>query len=436
MWPFRRSSPRADDAFVVRSSQAYWLLRDGIGDAGPALRGSLECDVAIVGAGIAGALVADALAGTGRRVVLLDGNEPTLGSTAASTALLQYEIDTHLVDLMKMLGAERATLAYRACVQSFALLERRFGELLAMCEYQRGESLYLASDARAVNVLQAELAARRAIGIHVDWLDAQELQRRHGCRRPGAIVSSLAATFDPVRFTRGVLSACVRHGVDVYSRTVVDGIDDLPDGLRLRIAGGHEVVARHVVVAAGYESLRFLPPGIAEVDNTFALVTEPLADARAAAALPQMWETARPYLYLRTTRDGRMMLGGADVPFKNAMVREALLPRQIRRLARAYQELFGRELPPVAQAWAGSFANTVDGLPLIGRVPGMNPRLQFALCFGGNGSIFAVHAGNMVRAALEGRPHPLEGVFGFGRLGMGLSRGGTGLQEPGGVAES
>jgi glycine/D-amino acid oxidase-like deaminating enzyme len=410
MWPFRRHS-----AFDIRSSQPYWLLRNGIGDAGPRLPGSLDCDVAIIGAGITGALIADALVATGRRVVMLEQREPAQGSTSASTALLQYENDTNLIDLMEMLGAERATLAYRACVQSFTLLEQRFPELLAQCDYQRRESVYLASGEAAVGALRAELAARRAIGIHVDWLDAAELRRRHGCRRPAALVSPLAATLDPVRFTRGVLSACTRHGVEVYSRCAVSAIEEEAAGLLLRIEGGETVRASHVVVAAGYESEHFLPEPVADIDNTFALITEPMTDVGRAATLPQIWETARPYLYLRGTRDGRIILGGADLPFRNALSREALLARQVSRLAASYEGLFGEKLPPVAYTWAGSFARTRDGLPYIGRAPGADPRLQFALCYGGNGITFAVHAGEMIRAGIEGAAHPLEPVFGFSR---------------------
>ena len=334
MWPFRRNA-----AFDVRSSQAFWLLRNGVGDAAPALDASMDCDVAIIGAGITGALIADALVSTGRRVVLLDRYEPALASTAASTALLQYEIDTHLSDLMQMIGAERATLAYRACAQSFSMLEQRFPELLAQCDYQRAESVYLAADERAVPDLRSELAARRAIGLSAEWLEPEELRRRHGCLRPGAIVSALSASFDPVRFTRGLLSACARHGVGIFARTAVAGIDERPDALRLRTALGHTVTAQNVVVAAGYESLDFLSEKVADVDNTFALVTEPLADPQQARALPQIWESARPYLYLRGTGDGRIMLGGADVPFKNPVAREAVLPRQIRKLASAYRGL-------------------------------------------------------------------------------------------------
>ncbi len=410
MWPFRRL--RASE---VRTSQPYWLMRDGIGNSGPTLQTSLACDIAIVGAGISGALVADALIDTGARIVMLDSHEPAQGSTAASTALMQYEVDTHLVDLTGLLGAAAAARAYRACVQSFGLLERRFPELLEECEYQRGESVYLAENPAALPALQAEMAARRAIGIHVDWLDAAELVRHYGCRRAGGFRSPLASTFDPLRFTRGVLAACRRHGVVIYSRTEVQAIEEDGERLRLRIQGDRVVRARHVVIAAGYESLKFLSPDVADIDNTFALVTEPLADARHAAAPPQIWESARPYLYLRGTSDGRIMLGGADIPFSTALAREAMLPRQLRRLARAYEQLFGSELPPVAFAWGGSFAKTRDGLPFIGRAPGMHPALQFALCFGGNGITYAVHAGEIIRAGIDDKSHPLADVFGFAR---------------------
>ncbi len=158
------------------------------------------------------------------------------------------------------------------------------------------------------------------------------------------------------------------------------------------------------------------------MNNTFAVVTEPLSRS-GLATMPLMWESARPYLYLRSTPDRRLIVGGTDVPFKNAGARDLLLPRQVRRLQEQYLSLFGEELPTVAYAWAGSFAETRDGLPLIGRVPGMNPRLQFALCYGGNGITYSVHAGDIIRAGIEGRPHALDDVFGFGRLKSDLSAG-------------
>jgi glycine/D-amino acid oxidase-like deaminating enzyme len=413
VWPFNRNPSHR-----IRSGGPYWLLRNGTGDARPALAGALDCDVVIIGAGITGVLVADALVATGKRIVILDSRDVALGSTAATTALLQYEIDTHLTQLTERLGAALAAKAYRACAASFDLLERRFPELLKTSNYQRVASLYLANDEAAVPALQAELAMRRALGLHCEWLEQGEVVRRFRCRRPGAILSGLGAQMDPVRFTQGLVASLERHGVRIFARSRVSGWTNQGAGLRLALESGAQLEAAHVVVAAGFESLDFLAPEWRDrinLDNTYALVTEPLADPGRAAALPLIWESARPYLYLRGTPDGRLLVGGADVPFRSAMARDLLLPRQIRRVQAKYRDLFGEELPTVDYAWGGSFASTPDGLPFIGRAPGMHPALSFALCYGGNGITYSVHAGEMIRAAIEGRGHELDDIFGFER---------------------
>jgi len=106
MWPFQRNVARR-----IRSSAPYWLQRNGTGDARRALEESLSCDVAVIGAGITGALVVDALIATGKRVVVLDARDVALGSTAATTALLQYEIDLPLHKLERQLGRDHARRA-------------------------------------------------------------------------------------------------------------------------------------------------------------------------------------------------------------------------------------------------------------------------------------------------------------------------------------
>jgi glycine/D-amino acid oxidase-like deaminating enzyme len=410
MWPFRRNP-----SHQVRSSNPYWLLRDGMGDARSTLEGSIECDVAIVGAGITGVLVADALVATGQRIVILDWRDVALGSTVASTALLQYEIDTHLTDLVGQLGADSAARAYLACAASFAMFEQRFPEILAASNYRRVPSLYLAANTRAVPILQAELAARRALSLQCTWLEPGELFERYRCRRPGAILSALGAQLDPMKFTQGLVASLERHGVRLFARSRVTGVVERGERLQLDVDGGARVDAAHVVVAAGFEAGDFLSRPVAHIDNTYALVTEPLRDIARALTLPLIWESARPYIYMRGTPDGRLIVGGEDLPFRNAAAREAMLERQVRRLAAKYRELFDQELPPIACAWAGSFASTADGLPFIGRAPGLHPALLFALCYGGNGITFGVHAGEMIRAAIEGRAHELDAVFGFFR---------------------
>jgi choline dehydrogenase-like flavoprotein len=75
----------------------------------------VKTDVAIVGMGISGAMIAEALTEAGHSVVCIDRRGPLLGSTAATTALVQFEIDQPLSVLSRQIGrqyAERVLPAY------------------------------------------------------------------------------------------------------------------------------------------------------------------------------------------------------------------------------------------------------------------------------------------------------------------------------------
>ena len=72
----------------------------------------LETDVLVIGAGITGAMVADALR-EAVRVVVVDRRGPAKGSSTASTALVQYEIDTPLIMLARKIGKRDAQRAWR-----------------------------------------------------------------------------------------------------------------------------------------------------------------------------------------------------------------------------------------------------------------------------------------------------------------------------------
>ena len=119
----------------------------------PTLTESIDCDIAIIGAGITSALVADALIATGKRIVVLDSRDVAQGSTAASTALLQYEIDTHLVELVELLGAEPAMRAYRACAASFSLARTTVPRSVAAAGYERRPACTWPSDEKAVDTV-------------------------------------------------------------------------------------------------------------------------------------------------------------------------------------------------------------------------------------------------------------------------------------------
>src|SRR6476620_746904 len=102
----------------LRSHYPYGLLKNGIMRAYPSLSKNMSADVIVIGAGITGALVSWHLSTKGVRSIVLDKRHVGMGSTAASTSLLQYEIDTPLHELQKKVGSKNANKSYLLCRQA------------------------------------------------------------------------------------------------------------------------------------------------------------------------------------------------------------------------------------------------------------------------------------------------------------------------------
>src|SRR5689334_11653171 len=121
----------------LKSGTPFWPIKNGLLATYPALDRHLACDVAIVGGGISGALAADQLAQAGVDVVVIEKRDVGYGSSSASTALLQYELDTHLCDLIDMLGERDAVRSYQVCLEALGTLERLVAGLGDDCGFER-----------------------------------------------------------------------------------------------------------------------------------------------------------------------------------------------------------------------------------------------------------------------------------------------------------
>jgi glycine/D-amino acid oxidase-like deaminating enzyme len=398
------------------SSQPFWLLKDGLPALYPPLIRDQRCDVAVIGAGITGALVAETLSNAGHQVLVLDRRDVATGSTSASTALLQYEIDSHLAELEERYGEELARTAYLAGYECIPLLEKRVQRLgLDACGLVRRDSIYLASRRRDARRLEAEAKARERAGISVELWERADLLERLGIDRPYALHSTRAAQVDPYLLTHGLLAEVVKRGGLVCDRTSVTSVNVSRNGVILRTNRGPLVRAKRLVVAAGYEAGNFIDMrGCVALSSSFALASEPLPQGSGWWRGAMIWECARPYLYHREDADGRILMGGEDVPFRTPAARDALIPAKAAKLEHHFRKLMPSLEWEPAFAWAGTFAETRDGLAYIGAHRD-HPLCYFALGFGGNGIVFSLIAAEVIRADLAGRVHPWALPFRFER---------------------
>ena len=399
----------------LTSGYPFWPVRDGLLHTYPRLDHDATCDVAIIGGGITGALVAHHLVAEGLDALVLDRREIGWGSTAASTSLLQYEIDVPLADLSKLRGARDAERAYLACRDAIDKLERLASLLPDHTGFQRKKSLYLATRKRDRKALRTELDLRRAIGLRVDWLDEADIAERFAFRRPAALLSHDAAQVDAFALTHALLHDASGRGLRVFDRTNVAAVDAATGGVTLRTADGCSVRARRLVFASGYETHDFLKQKVARLISTYALASEPVASFEGwGEDRCVIWEHAHPYLYLRTTDDGRVIVGGEDEDFRDPARRDRLLPKKTARLAERFRELFPDIAFEVAFSWAGTFGETEDGLAYIGEHPDW-PSAYFALGYGGNGITYSLLAAEIIRDAMLGRPNDDADLFRFDR---------------------
>ncbi|WP_295843766.1 FAD-dependent oxidoreductase [uncultured Xanthomonas sp.] len=400
----------------LKSGYPFWSVRNGLMQSFPQLRDDVRCDVAVVGGGITGALIAEELSAHGHAVTVLEQRDIGWGSTAASTALLQYEIDTHLIDLAKRYGEPAAALAYGACAQALEQL-RDLVRPLRDVDFGWNDSLYYASKRRHVRVLLEELEVRARHGLDVEWLDAQTLDADYGLQAHGAILSHQAARVDPYRLTYRLLGRAFRRGVGVYDRTRIARIVVTGRGVTLHTDQGAQVRAGHVVMAAGYANQHWLDQRVARNRSSYAFVSDPLEPSVLGPLRDTMvWESARPYLYLRSTGNGRIVAGGEDDSVDVPARRDARVDSKARTLSRKIAKVMpGLELQPTF-AWAGTFAETEDGLPFFGPHPQHGPRVQFAMAYGGNGITYSMIGAGLLRAQIERQAHPLKRLFGFSRL--------------------
>lgn len=130
-----------------------------------------------------------------------------------------------------------------------------------------------------------------------------------------------------------------------------------------------------IIFATGYETQEIKSDRGAVLESSYAIATNPIGDVPLWYEQCLIWETTRPYLYIRSTPEGRIIIGGLDEPVLDAHQREIRLLHQQQKLLQTLQEHFPGVPFQIDYAWAAVFGSSHDGLPYIG------PHPRFPNCY-------------------------------------------------------
>jgi len=397
----------------LHSGLPYWIIKNELFDYFNPLDADIETEVVIIGSGITGSLVAHELCEAKIPCVMIDKRTIATGSSAASTSQLQYEIDVPLSELIEKVGEEKAVKAYKDCLDSITDLENIYKKIKADPDFRRVPTTLLASNRKGLKLLKKEYEIRKKHDLPVDFLEKEELKEQLNLDAPGALYNETSAQMDCYKGATSILKYHLKQSnFQLFSHTLITDYEETSSGYKLLTEGGNTIKCKYVIIAAGFEAGEFLPKKVMDLLSTYVIISQPVYEDMLWKNRSLIWETKEPYLYMRTTVDNRIIVGGEDISFSNPKHRDSRLRNKIKKLEIKFKKMFP-EIPFVTDmAWCGTFSATKDGLPFIGAWP-EKPNMLFALGYGGNGITFSMIAAQMIRNIVEDKEEPRLDVYGF-----------------------
>lgn len=388
----------------LHNGSLYWPKTISSTQKYPELRESITCDVLIVGGGMSGALCAHTLSAYNLKTVLVEKRIVGSGSSSANTGLLQFSNDKMLHEFIKEIGKDQAVRFYKMCLKAVDELEKTAKSLSKPVEFNRRKSLYYASDSGDVSKLKKEFKALSKHGFPVSILEEDEIEERFGFKKPAALLTDGDAEVNPYKFAQTLLEDAHNRGVQIYENTAVEEGDRDEEYVIMHTPHG-TIRAKNVVYSTGYETIPFAKKLGADVNRTYAIATTPVASLEKWEERNLIWETKRPYFYMRTTVDGRIVAGGLDEDKMEAPSNEDIIRERGQRLLDKIKEHYPSYDMEVDSAWGASFGESDDGLPFIGHHP-KKDNIYYCLGFGGNGTVYSMLGAEIIKDLILYQSHP------------------------------
>jgi len=356
------------------------------------LSGDLETEVAVIGAGMAGVLIASALQEAGKRVVVLEADRIASGQTRNTTAKLTSQHGMIYRKLTDTLGKKMARQYAMANEAALAEVRHMVAERMIDCDLEAQDAYVYGDDA---DKLRSEAECAAALGLPASFVETTALP----FPTAGAVRFEGQAQFHPLKFLKAMVEP-----LTIFEHTRVQEVEEH----RLITEHG-TVTAEKIVFACHYPFVNF--PGLyfarmhQERSYVLALENAPMIDG--------MWVFAdgasNPYSF-RTWNHLLLLGGGGHRCGENSAGGRY---DELRRKAREW-------FPESREAahWSAQDCMPAESVPYIGRYAASRPNWYVATGFQKWGMTTSMVSAMLLRDLICGRENPYAEVFDPGRLDM------------------
>jgi glycine/D-amino acid oxidase-like deaminating enzyme len=359
-----------------------------------------EADVVVVGGGYTGLAAADELGRRRRSVVVLEAGRLGEGASTRNGGMVHPGLKHGATSLRERYGAQGRVL-YDVTVDAFDALETFIADHGVDCNYARTGHLYLAHRPARVSELQALASAYvNDLGEAATFVPKDDLAAEIGSTAYfGGLVVEKSGGLHPAKYFAALARRALDAGADIHAKTPALEVNRRGAGFRVTTSRGW-IDCRDVLVATnGYTrglvpwlSRRILPIG------SYIIATDPLPNDLAKEISPKgrmFFDTKNFLFYWRLSPDNRVLFGG------RTSFAPTTVPRSREILYRAMTKVHPQLADiPVAFAWGGNVALTVDRMPHFGKVDG----ITYAMGYCGTGVALSGWFGRLAAAWIAGEP--------------------------------
>jgi len=354
----------------------------------------IECDIVIIGAGIAGLLTAYMLNKSGREVVVIDAKTIGSGNTRNTTAKITLQHDLIYNTLIKEFGEEKA----RQYAKANELAIKKYKEIIDQekidCDFEEKDAyIYSLND---IKPIEDEYNAAKRLGIDAELVDELSLP----FDVEGALKFKHQAQFNPLKFLKPI-----SENLTIYENTRALDIEE-----NVVITTNGNISAKHIVVATHYPFLN--TPGYyfmrMHQERSYVLALENAQDVNG------MYIGNDENGYSFRNYNNLLLFGG--VSQRTGENEEGGAYDELRKAA---QKLYPNSIEKYH--WSAQDCMTLDNIPYIGQYSSKTPNIYVATGFKKWGMTSSMVAAMIISDMIVGKENDFSEIFSPKRFDLSAS---------------
>ncbi|MGB1253106.1 MAG: NAD(P)/FAD-dependent oxidoreductase [Candidatus Promineifilaceae bacterium] len=371
----------------------------------PALNGTIDADLAVIGGGYTGISTAYHFSQRypEKRVVLLEAKKLANGASGRNGGMmLNWVYGTG-----PMSDAMTARV-YNATSKTIDGIEETITKHKLDVSYRRDGCFEVFTDAQRAADAKAEVAYLQGLGLPIQFLDAEAVQEKIGLKGIyGGLFDPTEGQLNGVQFIRELRPILQAQNVHIYENSPVTKVEE-GRTIRLTTPNG-QVKAKAIVLAMngytgklGYFRKAYFPL------HSHVFATDPLSDEKAASlgwrGTAGFSDDLKRISYATRTKEGHIVFGGgSNISYGYRFNNRTMFPGSPDSASRAFEDMhntLNEYLPgmghfPRVHRWTGTLAITLRRNCSMG-VRGEHKNVYYALGYSGHGVTAANMAGRVL----------------------------------------